>query len=198
MIPITIPPESVDFINDPEALFEGKDTLKYEVPWQVAGSIFKEAESMDGSDVVLEVGSGGSTLFLARRCNRVFAVDTNKEWITAVYEKSLRSGIKNITCFTISNEDRLCEFLSTVDMTNVTVVSVDTQGGYNRSRIMNTILDKEAPNLRMIIQDNYSHEGLYPLHHDKLIKDDPEWEVFTYDMDMYAGNGTRLYIKKQK
>lgn len=186
-IPIKIP---LDFV-------EGTECLANEVPWQVPDSIFKEDEVLDEKDFVLEVGTGGSTLFFARRCD-VMAIETSQEWGKVVMQALHSQETSNFVLYeVIPNEDDICARIELMNTSKVSVFSVDTQGGYNRSRILNAFLSKGiSPALKMIVLDNYSHEGLFPDHHDKLVIDSTDWEVFTYNHERWAGSGTRLYIKK--
>jgi len=186
-------PEGDEFVD-------GSKCLELEIPWQTEGSIVKEDEVLNENDYVLEVGTGGSTLFFARRCGRVTAIETNPEWAAAVHRKVITSDpdIENVMYIQVSGEAEIIDIIQKMDTTNITVVSIDPDGQYNRSAMLNAFLGKEiSPNLRMLVVDNYAHEGIFPDHYDKIIIDSPEWEVFTYDHERWAGNGTRLYIKKQ-
>lgn len=186
-------------IKMPQDMVEGSDCLKYHVPWQVPESIFKESEALRGDDMVLEVGTGGSTIFFADRCKFVTAIETSVDWGKKVFEELAIPLRKNFLYFIIEDEDRVCDQIKEADLSKITVFSVDTEGNYNRSKILNAFLSKGiSESLRMLVIDNYSHEGLFPDHHDKLIIDSPDWEVFTYNHERWAGSGTRLYIKKDK
>lgn len=186
-------------IKIPENWFEGFQSLEYGVPWQVPKSIYKEAENIDENDIAFELGTGGSTVFLSRRCKKVIAVDTSNNWFESVNEKLIKEGLSNVEYLVIPNENDIVNFILNLDTQPITILSVDTQGGYNRSLLLDTFLSKGvSENLKMIIIDNYSHEGLFPNHFDKNIMDLPNWEYFSYDAERYAGNGTRIYLKKQK
>ena len=186
-------------IKIPDNWFEGYQSLEYEVPWQVPESIFKEAENLNENDIVLELGTGGSTLFLAKRVKWVYAVETSEEWYNTVNSKLSDNGIFNVNYYLLKEEQDIVNLILSKDTTSVTVLSVDTQGGYNRSLLLDTFLSKGVTDkLKMIIIDNYSHDGLFPNHHNKNIMEYyPNWEYFSYDADRYAGNGTRIYLKKK-
>lgn len=189
-------------IKIPDDLFEGTSCLDCEIPWQTEGSIFKEAENITFPDFALEVGSGGSTVFLIRRCGIVSSIETSNEWFEKVKEK-LRT-INNGPCFVqyvcIPEEEKICSELSNRDWSDVNIFSVDTQGGFNRERILNAFLSKGiSPNLKMIVLDNYAHPELFPTIHDKnIFEENEDWEMFTYNHPRWAGNGTKIYLKKQK
>lgn len=184
-------------VTIPEDLFEGTSCLELGIPWQTEGSIHKENENINADDIALEVGTGGSTVFLAKRCKEVIAIETNPDWMKQVSDKLFNDGLENVAYLCIPNEDEICEFIKNMDTSHITVFSVDTQGGYDRSRILNAFIDKGvSDNLRMVIVDNFAHSGLFPLHYDKLIIDSPQWEVFTSLRGNWAGDGTRIYLKR--
>lgn len=184
-------------IKIPNNWFEGFDCLEYEIPWQVPESIFKESDNINKNDIAFELGTGGSTLFLSRRCKEVVAIETSTEWYNTVNEKLVSDGLLNVDYHLIPNENDIVDFILNFDTTKITILSVDTQGGYNRSLLLETFLSKGiSDNLKMIIIDNYSHEGLFPNHYNKNIMDLQNWEYFSYDCDRYAGSGTRIYLKK--
>lgn len=178
-----------------EDFVEGTECLQNEVPWQVPGSIYKEDELLDSEDIVLELGTGGSTLFFARRCKIVTAIETSAEWYATVADRIKELGIENVIYEFIPDEDSIYLKLLENNFADVTVVSVDTQGGYNRSMLLGLILSKNMPKLRMIVLDNYGHEGLFPKHWDRDWSD--AWEVFDYNHERWAGNGTRILMKKK-
>lgn len=187
MIPLNYP-------NDP---VEGFEHLELGFPWIVVESAEKLNEGLNDKDVVLEVGTGGSTIFYAQRCKEVIAIETSKDWGDKVYDKMERSNIENVSYLVIPNEEDILSNIKNLKTDNVTVFSVDTQGGYGRSAILNAFLEKGiSPNLRMIVLDNYGHEGLFPDHYDKENFMGEDWEVVTYKHERWAGFGTRIYIKK--
>lgn len=184
-------------IKMPSDIVEGTECLDCEVPWQVEESIYKEDEILNENDVVLEVGTGGSTLFYARRCKHVTAIETNPDWMKQVSDKLFNSKILNVSYQCIADETEICRFIEKLDTNDATVFSVDTQGGYNRSRILNSFFDKGvSPKLRIVILDNYAHEGLFPVHFDIENIMGDGWDVFTYNHDRWAGSGTKILIKK--
>lgn len=177
-----------------EEFVEGFKCLELEVPWIVAGAIYKLDEELNESDNVIEFGVGGSTIFFAKRCNLVFGIDTNLDWLADVLGKLLKNKLFNGHCKDGISEDYICK--SSMEYSNlITVLSVDMQGGINRSRILNFFLEKSHSDLRMIILDNYGHEGIFPDHYDKVLELGEGWNHFDYNHPRWAGNGTRIYIK---
>jgi hypothetical protein len=180
-----------------EEFVQGNHCLELEIPWMTEGAINKLDEILNENDTVLEYGSGGSTLFFARRCKKVLSYDTSLDWHALVQKEIENRNIENVWSYYIAQEDALCPPFKKGDMDVFTVLSVDTQGGINRSKILNHFIkNNREPNLRILILDNYGHEGLFPDHWDKDNFMGDDWEVFTCNHHRWAGFGTRIYIKK--
>lgn len=200
---------SVGELQIPEDLFEGTSCLEAGVPWQVKESILFEFENIKPTDIAFEVGTGGSTIFLARRCAHVYAVETNPDWAQKVSDKIKQEGIENVTYLYIGNEESICYGIAkdrVAPIKGISILSVDTQGSINRSAILETFLCRKFPcelrdrdisdALRMIVVDNYSHEEIFPLHYNKKIIDSVAWELHTFDHPRWGGSGTQIYLKK--
>lgn len=193
---------AVNVMADDEIIIQtdywnGTKCLENGVPWQVPGSIFKEAENCRKEDVVLELGSGGSTIFFARRCKKVIAVETDRFWAAEVKNKLKELNIVNVTLLYISNQKDIELFLDRLNKEDVNIFSVDTVHGYNRSEFVNSFFrNGVSDQLRMIIFDNYGARDLFPFHYNKEVIYSNEWEIYRYDDPRWCGNGTKLYIKK--
>jgi hypothetical protein len=175
----------------PENIVSGEYCLEYGIPWQVEGSIHKENEILTTDDIVLEVGSGGSTIFYGKRCKKVISIETDVNWYNKVLNKLHEEAITNVDYILIEKESDICDYIKYISE-GVNVISVDSIIGFNRSLILNEILSKDF-DLRVIIMDNYGHKDLFPLHYDKVLK--PDWEMYEYNHPEWWGGGTRLYIK---
>lgn len=179
--PITIP--------DEETLIKGDACLYLQIPWQTPDSIFFLDSQLTKDDVVVEIGAGGSTLFLAHRCKTVWCIETNESRANKVLKDLERNDLDNVTIMVVERNDVInwAESLAT----KATVISVDPQGDHNRSAILNQLL---RGNPRMIVLDNYAHEGIFPDHYNK------DWSVhynvFDFNHPRWAGAGTRILIRK--
>jgi hypothetical protein len=179
------------------AYWEGKKCLENGVPWQVPASVYKEAEHCRKDDVALELGTGGSTIFLAKRCKHVIAIETNPNWAARVQEELDRLNLTNVTLICMQKQAEIEAFLRDLDTDSVNILSVDTICGYNRSGFVNAVLQKGiSEHLRMVVLDNYGASRLFPDHHNKEAIDSEEWESFVYNDPHWWGYGTKLYIKK--
>ncbi len=180
-----------------EDYWTGTKCLENGVPWQVPQSIYKESENCSKRDVALELGTGGSTIFLAQRCEYVIAIETDEAWAASVQKQLDQLNITNVSLHYIPQQAHIESFIKELDTSDVTIFSVDTVHGYNRSAFTNVFLAKGiSPNLRMIVADNYGDSILFPYHYNTVIMDNSDWELFTYDDPHWCGNGTRLYIRK--
>ena len=199
-----INPEQLMYLES-EEFIEGRDCLRLAVPWVVAESVYKLDEILEPDDVVLEFGAGGSTLFFAARCKKVYIIETttiedkkspdDRVWSEQVNDLIIKRQIYNTMILAIKNEDRIVEFVKEFDTSQITVVSVDTQGGYNRGRMLDAFLDKGvSPNLRIIILDNYNHPELFP-DLDSYLQKLQGWAVMDFKHPRWAGDGTRIIVK---
>jgi hypothetical protein len=74
------------------------DSLTGEIqPWYTPGALDEIREWDLKGKVVLEWGAGASTLWWAKRCRHVFAIETAPEWCEWVSAQVAAQGLKNIT-----------------------------------------------------------------------------------------------------
>jgi hypothetical protein len=66
-------------------------------PWMNLETIRWLAGHLDGTDSVLEIGSGLSTIWLAERCSKVLSLETNAEWAKFVIQRLGSKGLGNAT-----------------------------------------------------------------------------------------------------
>ncbi len=177
--------------------WEGSKCLENGVPYQVPASIYKEAEHCYNDDVVLELGSGGSTIFFAKRCKHVTAIETDENWANLMMDKLNELNLKNVDLIYIKNQNEIEVFLQNLNTDDITVFSVDTSNGYNRSAFVNQFFAHGiSKKLRMIVLDNYGNHELFPDHYNKEVVDSNEWDFYVYDDWRWSGNGTKLCVKK--
>ena len=177
----------------------GTKCLENGVPWQVPGSIYKEAENCDKNDIALEIGTGGSTIFLAKRCKKVIAIETDPEWAARVQNKLIEENLTNVEYHCITQQKLIEKFLKYfLPLDEITIFSVDSIHGYNRSAFANAFLTKGmADGLKMIVMDNYGAPELFPEHYNTELMDSDEWKIFIYDDGYWCGKGTKLYIRSR-
>lgn len=182
----------------PDDMIEGTSCLELGLPWMTPSAIHKLDDILKPTDMVLEVGTGGSTIFFAKRCKSVIAIETSYEWAEKVEERVDKEGLLSVYFYKQENEELICRIMGSPRTEEITVLSIDPEGCYNRSKILNAFIDNRSlPALRMIIVDNYAHEGLFPDHWNKKVIDHPDWGYYEYNHPRWAGSGTAIYVKKE-
>jgi hypothetical protein len=76
-------------------LLNGKTPLDLELPWFSYAAIDFLKHYLQPGMSVCEYGSGGSTLFFARRVKSVFSIEDNSHWFNLVSNRLREKGIKN-------------------------------------------------------------------------------------------------------
>ena len=76
----------------------GRTPIDLEIPWFSYGAIDYLACAITPDWQVFEYGSGGSTVFFARRAAHVVCVENDAAWHTKVQEHLQRSGLTNVDC----------------------------------------------------------------------------------------------------
>ncbi len=76
-------------------LIKGKTPLDLELPWFSYAAIDFLDEFLKPEMTVCEYGSGGSTVFFARRVKSVFSIEDNSEWYELVTARLQAKGLLN-------------------------------------------------------------------------------------------------------
>ena len=87
----------------PTTYHEDYKTLELEYPWLTLDAITWLDRYIKPTMSALDIGTGGSTIFFARRCHEVIAVNNNPEWNrmtrTALAEKKITNAVVyDVTC----------------------------------------------------------------------------------------------------
>src|ERR1051325_6576086 len=104
-------------------LLNGKTPLDLEIPWFSYAAIDFLDDFLRPEMTVCEYGSGGSTIFFARRVRSVYSIEDNPKWHGWVSRRIDQKSIRNVTL-------RLCPF----DFKN--------PAGLERSDYLNAIPDE--------------------------------------------------------
>jgi len=78
-------------------VFNGKSPLDLETPWFSYAAIDFLDKYLQPGMVVGEYGSGGSTLFFARRVKSVYSIEDNVHWFERVKQRLAVKRISNVT-----------------------------------------------------------------------------------------------------
>lgn len=182
-----------------EDYWVGDKCVENEVPWFTPDSIHYLDTLCKSTDTVLEIGTGGSTLFFARRCKTVLAIETNPEWYAKMKTIFEEKNITNVIYLLISDQNLIEEKLAA--LSGFDIASVDSVYGFNRSRFLNIILEKQSL-LSTLVLDNYGADCLFNQHFDysieKLIAECPPgvWKGQDFNDSHWIGNGTRILTQR--
>jgi hypothetical protein len=174
----------------------GQDTLMIGYPWLALGAILTLERLLQPTWRVLELGSGGSTLFWARRCALVQSFETDSTWAERVREavKGLKATVTY--CATVAV---IAEHVSTVAERSVDLLVIDHGDPERHARCKNpnrlplaTVALRTLKIGGWLLVDNYDCFGMERF-------DWGAFSTFTFDeaggfnrSRKYSGRGTRL------
>ena len=99
------------YIRSLFSIFDAADLVKLDLPWWSFGAIDhlnEYLEPISDKAVVLEWGSGASTVWLARRSAKTYSIEHDIEW--AETTKQLISDYKNVKLITIPPDTKIDMF----------------------------------------------------------------------------------------
>ena len=175
---------------------KGHDTLTLGYPWFALGAILTMERLCQQSWKVLELGSGGSTLFWARRCGSVQSYETDPTWAQLV-----REAVKGLsaTVTYCASVEMIRQALATLAPHSVDLLVIDhddpERHAIGRNPIRLPLALDALPLLKpggWLIVDNYDSFGMHAF-------DWSGFQTFTFDevggfnkWRRYSGRGTRL------
>lgn len=174
--------------------------LRLESPWIVPESALFLAKILKGTELVFDIGMGASTLFYARRCDKVIGIETNQKFLDKVLKFAYEHGLEDsIEYKFISNQELIEKAIENIGPSKMfDVISVDTVRNYNRSEF----LKKSAPKLKptgILILDNYASDRLFPSTYNWSDKEllgflgfENTHKVYDFHNDEWKGKGTRI------
>lgn len=83
----------------------GDNTLSRELPWMTYDAIDFLSSITTPDMTVFEWGSGGSTLFFARRCRSVISIEHDRKWSELLADKLRKLSVDNVDYFEIPGEE---------------------------------------------------------------------------------------------
>jgi hypothetical protein len=118
----------------------GRTPLQVGLPWFTCGAIRALDAFLRRDHTVFEFGSGGSTLFLARRAAQVVAVESHEDWMNQTQAALKSAGLANVDlrCHPLSETDpefRRNPFFHAVTARSWDVVIVDSFLGHGTGGI---------------------------------------------------------------
>lgn len=171
-------------IPDYRTFYTGKRTLELGYPWLTFGAIMAIEQILrSGKDYfrILEMGSGGSTIFFSKRCKYLLSLEHDLNWASAVGLFSM-PNVKQI-CDSIPG---LLKIIQEQKDGDFDLILADGGSSYRERKML---MDAAIPKLKKggwLVIDNYM---LCPMDYTT------GWDVYTFDMFRYSGRGTRLCKK---
>lgn len=180
----------------------GIDFLSYEIPWIVPDSLDFLDKILSKDDVVLDLGSGGSTIYFLKNCKKVYAVETDVHWYETVKNRINEKNLEENLVYNHLPFEFIPHYIPTIT-DNITVATVDTAKRKNRVRIFEKLLSlKHKPDI--IILDNWAHQKTYR-HMSNLSKEEfvnlyslDEYQILDFTYPDWFGEGTRLLVKNTR
>lgn len=185
---------------------EGVWRVEKEVPWLPPEAIKFLDKYIQNTHRVLDIGSGGSTVFFARRALHVLALESggyshrkdklprSLQWFEIVSQALEKNRLTNADLYLLqgypSSNRAYRDVISAIPDESLHWVLVD---GANRRTCIDICRDKIVPGYYMII-DNYEE-------HLKDAEDFLSWESFVLDeptIKRWPGGGTIFYKKPSK
>lgn len=179
----------------------GTATLDLEIPWLVPDSVRLLHRLVKLDHRVLDIGSGGSTFFYARRAQHVHAVETIKEYFDLVQQRIIGAQLGGKIDYHYHDNNTIVSHVSSLPDNSFDIVSIDTMTGQNRTALFEAALPKWTG--RILIMDNWAHKKLWPtlfgLSGDQLLHRYglDHYQVFDFSHVPYKGQGTRLIISQE-
>jgi SAM-dependent methyltransferase len=191
----------------PKNYIDPKDEgLRLESPWVVPESAIFLAGLLKGTETVFDVGMGASTLFYARRCNKVYGIETNREFLNKVLHTAYVHGLEDsIESKFISNQSDIENEIETIYFPEAfDIISIDTVWKYNRSELFKKASQKLKPT-GILVLDNYANSHLFPSTYNwshtellKFLKLENTHQVYDFDDANWIGKGTRIIAPSMK
>lgn len=159
-------------------VINGKTPLDLEIPWFSYAAIDFLEDFVQPHMSVFEYGSGGSTLFFARRARRVQSVEDNSQWFDWVSRRLRDKGLTNASL-------KLCEFdfkrpvgfensayLNAIPDEKFDIIVVD--GSEEWTQIRPICFDKAQSRIKeggiIIVDDSWRYPVLRQTHRAKNLK----------------------------
>jgi len=154
-------------------ILNGKTPLDLELPWFSYAAIDFLKEYLKPEMTVCEYGSGGSTLFFARRVKSVFSIEDNPHWFELVTARLRDKGIKNaqlkLCPFDFKNPTGFehSAYLHAMPDERFDVVVIDGSEEWNKVRPI--CFEKAEPRVKrggiIVVDDSWRYPALRELHH---------------------------------
>ena len=194
MIPLQLP-------TDYDVVEPGLDSIKFESPWMTPDSIDFLVRHLKADMNVLEIGAGGSTLFFARRCRHVTAIELDAQYHDILRESIREKDLGDRIALEHIPSERVMSRLASLDI-QFDVISID-HGVHvpSRSECLDAVMHLWSG--KILVMDNWAKREAWPGHKGKTA----QWYMEKYPMcagcefhkfghDRWVGKGTMVIINQ--
>ena len=165
--------------------FRGIKSVEIGYPWITYGSIIQLELLANPEWKVLELGSGGSTIFFSKRFGKVLSFETDKGWYDRVKNKLGEATNVDLRLLTVpeieitinTHPDRYFD---------ICLLDLGLHDKY-RLRLSNLVMSKIKVGGYLVV-DNYDSKYMNRINY-------TGYQVFTYDDMEWSGKGTRICKK---
>jgi SAM-dependent methyltransferase len=159
-------------------LVNGKTPLDLEIPWFSYAAIDFLEKFVQPHMTVCEYGSGGSTLFFARRAHSVFSIEDNPEWFERVQKRLKEKSVSNVTLklcpFDFKNPAGFeeSEYLKAIPDERFDIIVVDGSEEWTQVRpvCFQRAEARVKPGGIIVLDDSWRYPGVRQTHHAKELK----------------------------
>lgn len=154
-------------------LLNGKTPLDLGIPWFSYAAIDFLEDFLQPEMSVCEYGSGGSTLFFARRTRSVHSIEDNADWYQRVSQRIKQESINNVSLtlcpFDFKNPKGFdqSEYLHAMPDKPFDVIVVDGSEEWTQVRpiCFEKAQDRIKPGGIIVVDDSWRYPGLRQNHH---------------------------------
>lgn len=173
-------------LSKPELLLDEKYTLKIGYPALSLGALLELENIVHNQQKVLEVGSGGSTIFWAKNCFNIKSFETDPDWFKTVNRKISR--LRNVEHKLLNNKQIIKKINEETNNHYHIILINSNPKQSDRLAIANEAIAK-VRRRGILIVNNYQIYGMQDFNVPS------SWESRTFDQLHYSGGGTKIYKK---
>lgn len=159
-------------------LANGKTPLDLEIPWFSYAAIDFLEDFIKPHMTVCEYGSGGSTLFFARRADSVFSIEDNPEWFERVQNRLKEKSVSNVTMklfpFDFKNPVGFenSDYLKAIPDRPFDIIVVDGSEEWTQVRpvCFQRAESKVKPGGIIVLDDSWRYPAVRQEHHARKLK----------------------------
>lgn len=152
--------------------------VELELPWFSYGAIDFLEKFLRKDMHVFEFGSGGSTLFFARRCKSVTSVEEDGRWLALVSKRVAEQNLGNVRLqyipfdFHSAIDFETSDYLKAVRQTRAEVIVVDgTDWTYRIRPVCFRVAEEQiAPGGIIIVDDSWRYAQLHQTNHARRVE----------------------------